>query len=142
VFIYVGVADLAHKLSLLLKCGMTLTEALHHAAAGVRDAHVGLACAQLARSVAVGKPLPEAMSESDACPRLLISLASFGASHNTLPEALDIAGESYEERARLQTTYLCSVLPTILLLLTATMVIFVIGAVMAPLIQLILSLNG
>ena len=65
-----------------------------------------------------------------------------GQANSTLPEAFGIAGDVFEERARLQVDWLCRTLPPITFVILATVGAVMLMSSMMPLVDLIDNLSG
>jgi type II secretory pathway component PulF len=98
---------------------MPLTTALPLAGDGVRDADLADACRAMARDLEEGLPLTTAIGRRRIFPAGFQKLLKWAEGQRSLPEALHMAGEMFEARARRQTSFvgvLCLVLVVVSLI--------------------------
>jgi general secretion pathway protein F len=139
---FTSLAEFCHLLALLLECDVPLGEALALTGEGVADADVDRACRAMVVDVGSGLSLAQAVYRRQLFPTGLARVLEWAEGHHGLPEALHMSGEMFESRARAHaafTSIVCSVLTVIVILLG---VVFVIGAVLIPMITLIRALSG
>ena len=134
-------AQFSQLMSLLTSYQVSLPEALRMTGEGLVDQNLGRVCHRLADAVEKGRPLAECVAESSYFTRSLVPLAEWGQANSTLPEAFGIAGEVFEERARLQVDWLCATLPPITFIVVATAVAAMLTSLLMPLVDLITMLS-
>ncbi|MGE3820166.1 MAG: type II secretion system F family protein [Isosphaeraceae bacterium] len=137
-----SLAEFCHLLALLIESDLPLEESLRLAGIGVADARFERAGRGMAGDVASGLSLSQAVLRQRVFPRGLTRLLRWAEGHQSLPEALTMAGQMFEARARSQSTFagaLLSVLTVLVLLLGISAVIL---GVFLPMITLISRLSG
>jgi type II secretory pathway component PulF len=134
---YVSLTEFCHRLAMLVEAETPLPLAFELAGASVRDADVAEACARMGRAVEAGEPLSTAMSRWDSIPAGLSQLFRWSEDRRNLPEALHLAGEMFEARARSQASYASHVINALMFLLILWWVGFAVSALYMPLISMI-----
>jgi type II secretory pathway component PulF len=138
---FTSLTEFCHLLALLLDAETPLPLAFELAGSSVRDADVAEACARMGRAVENGEPLATAMRRWDSIPAGLGQLFRWSEDRQNLPDALHLAGDMFESRARTQSSYAGNVITTFLLLLILWWVGFAIAAIYLPLISLLGTLG-
>jgi general secretion pathway protein F len=139
---WTAMTKFSHLLALLLESRMPLPTALPLAGEGVRDADLSASCRAVARDLEAGQPLVPAMGRRRVFPQGFLKILKWAEGHQTLPEALHMAGEMFEARARAQATFvgiLCLVVAVVSLFFGVG---FIVLALYIPLLQLIGALSG
>jgi general secretion pathway protein F len=130
-------AEFSHLLGLLLESDVPLAEALRLAGEGVRNGEVASASRQAARQVEEGLPLAEALGRRGLFPKGFALILSWAENHRGLPEALHMAGEMFEARAKSQASFVRNVCSALALLTILGGVITLIVAVILPMLMLL-----
>jgi type II secretory pathway component PulF len=139
---WTALTKFSHLLALLLESRMPLTAALPLAGEGVRDAALAASGQAIARDLEAGQPLVAAIGRRRLFPRGFLKILTWAEGHQALPEALHMAGEMFEARARAQATFvgiLCLVVAVVSLFLGIG---FLVVALYLPLLKLINVLSG
>ena len=97
-------------------------------------------CRWAAGEVEQGQPLEACVSGSPFFPASLAPFIRWGERADNLTEALRIAGDIYEDRARLQADLVKNVLPPIVFLLAATCVMVFMGSILVPIVEIFSAL--
>jgi type II secretory pathway component PulF len=139
---FTSLTEFCHLLGMLIEADLPLPIALELAGESVRDAEVAEACGRIGQAVEEGEPLSTAVNRWDSIPAGLGQLFRWSEDRRSLPEALHLAGEMFESRARSQSSFASSVLATLLLLLILWWVGFAIATLYLPMISLIDRLSG
>ena len=139
---YTSLTEFCHLLAMLIEADLPLPLAFEMAGASVRDAEVAEACGRLGRAVEGGDSLSTAMRLWDSIPAGLGQLFRWSEDRRNLPEALHLAGDMFESRARSQSSFAGSVLATFVLLLILWWIGFAIATLYLPLITMIGRLSG
>jgi type II secretory pathway component PulF len=139
---WTSLSEFCHLLGLLLEAELALPEALPMAADGVQDADVRAACRVIANEVASGESLARSFQGRSVFPQGLGRILSWAEGHRSLPEALHMAGEMFEARARAQANFAGTVLAVLSVIIIIAGIGVVIPAVMLPMINLISKLSG
>ena len=139
---FTSLTEFCHLLAMLIEADLPLPVALELAGESVRDPDVAEACGRMGRAVEEGEPLSTAVNRWDSIPAGLGQLFRWSEDRRSLPEALHLAGEMFESRARSQSSFASSVLATLLLLLILWWVGFAIATLYLPMISLIDRLSG
>jgi type II secretory pathway component PulF len=129
---YSRTARLARLVALLVDGCVPLPEALRLAAGGVSDANAGCAALRLAAAVEGGRPLAQAIGDDERLPATLAPLVAWGERSDSLSESLRAAAEMFEERVRLRTALVQSVLPQVLYLLVALLALLTVLVLLLP----------
>jgi general secretion pathway protein F len=119
-----------------------LLEALPMAGAAVRNSEIASGTKQAAREVSEGRPLSQALTKPSLYPRGFSRVLDWAETHRGLPEALHMAGEMFEARARSQATFVSTVCSILAVLSILGGICTVILAILVPMIQLIRTLAG
>jgi type II secretory pathway component PulF len=139
---FTSLTEFCHLLAMLVEADLPLPVAFELAGSSVRDADVAEACGRMGRAVEQGEPLSVAMRLWPSLPAGLGQLFRWSEDRRNLPEALHLAGEMFESRARSQSSFASSVLATTLLLLILWWIGFAIATLYLPMISLISRLSG
>jgi general secretion pathway protein F len=137
-----SLAEFSHLLALLLECEVPLVEALPMAGQGVGDGEVASASTQAAREVAAGQRLADTTAIKRLFPSGFARILAWAELHRGLPEALHMAGEMFEARARAQATLattFCNVMVVLTILGGISMIVL---SILIPMINLIARLAG
>ena len=137
-----GAANWSRLLSLLLRENTPLPEAMQMAAEGVDSPLMRAHGARIARVVAAGVSLPDAVDGLGVMPASLSPMLHWGQEHGLLPEALDRAAEMFETRVQLRAALLRSILPPVTFIFIALAALMLMNSLMAPLVKLIGDLSG
>ncbi len=129
-------------LRVLVQNGMTLIDALRLSADGVSSVNVGQISQSLAEGVARGRDLSQMIESQPQIPASLVPLVRWGEETGGLAESLAMGQEMLEDRVRMRSLWLRAALPPILFIAIGSFVVFVIMALMGPLISLISNLSG
>jgi type II secretory pathway component PulF len=139
---FTALTEFCRLLAMLLEAETPLPEAFELAGRGVGDAEVAEACDRMARAVSVGQPLSTAFLLWDSVPAGLGQLFRWSEAHRSLPEALRLAGEMFEARARSQSVFAANVLNTFLALFILWWVGFALATLYLPLTSMIRLLSA
>jgi type II secretory pathway component PulF len=142
---FTSMTEFCRLLAMLLEAETPLPEAFELAGQGVRDADVAEASDRMARAVAVGQPLSTAFLLWDSMPAGLGQLFRWSQGHRSLPEALRLAGDMFEARARSQSAFAANVLNTFLALFILWWVGFALATLYLPMssmLHVISALSG
>ena len=134
---FTSLTEFCHRLAMLIEADTPLPAAFEMAGASVRDAEVAEACDRMGRAVEEGESLSMAMRRWDSMPAGLGQLFRWSEDRRNLPEALHLAGDMFESRARSQSSYASNVLATFLLLLILWWIGFAVAALYMPLVSLV-----
>lgn len=135
-------AEFSHLLALLLESDVPLPEALTMAGDGVRNTEVAAAARSAAREITGGSTLAATTSLRRLFPPGFARILAWSEGHRGLPEALHMAGEMFEARARSQAEFVNSVCSVLALLSLLGGVLTLIVAVFVPMFTLIRNLSG
>jgi len=142
---FTSLTEFCHILAMLIEAETPLPRAFELAGASVRDPEVAEACRAMGRAIEGGETLSLAMRRWPTVPAGLGQLFRWSEDRDRLPDALHLAGEMFEARARSQSSYASQVAATFVLLLVLWWLGFAIAAVYLPffsLIQMISRLSG
>jgi type II secretory pathway component PulF len=142
IFRFTSLTEFCHLLGMLIEADLPLPLAIELAGESVRDPDVAEACGRMGRAVEEGEPLSTAVNRWASIPAGLGQLFRWSEDRRSLPEALHLAGEMFESRARSQSSFAGSVLATLLLLMILWWVGFAIATLYLPMISLINGLSG
>ena len=139
---FASLTEFCHLLAMLVDADLPLPLAFELAGRSVRDAEVADACGRMKRAVEGGEPLSSAVLLWKSIPAGLGQLFYWSEGHRNLPEALHLAGDMFEARARSQSSFAGSLLATFVLLLILWWIGFAIATLYLPLFSLISRLSG
>ncbi|MDP6445596.1 MAG: type II secretion system F family protein [Pirellulaceae bacterium] len=132
IFHWAGIAEMLRLLSLLIDAGITLPEALRLSASGVSDAFVREVCTSYGARAENGVSLTRLVVEDRAVPITIAPLLHWGELNDRLPEALQVAAESLEERLDARAELLQGVFPPFVFIIVATLTVFGVLALLLP----------
>jgi len=138
---WIGLAEWCSLLSVLVKNQIGLPEALRLSAAGIENAYVGQIANELARRTSEGQSLSELLAITPPLPVSLVPLVRWGERNGVLDEAFGTAKELFDRRVHVRALMLQSILPPILFVIIACSVVMVLGALFAPLTNLVIGLS-
>ncbi|MCA1684701.1 MAG: type II secretion system F family protein [Planctomycetia bacterium] len=137
-----GMAEFCHLLAMLLESGVPLGEALRLTGEGVRDSSIDRACVGMARDVEGGLTLSQALMRRSFFPKGLGRVLRWAEGNQSLPDALQMAGEMFESGARVQSGLAGTILAVIVVLSILVGIAGVVVGLFLPLITLISKLSG
>jgi type II secretory pathway component PulF len=135
-----GVASWCRLLSLLLRNGTPLPDALRLASNGVYAPIPTSAGLRAARGVEMGKTLGDALAQARLMPATLLPFVRWGEEHSALPESLDTAAEMFERRIELRAALMRTVLPPIVFIGIALGALWLANAMIMPMMVLYRSM--
>ena len=135
-----GLAEWCSLVGVLVKNQIALPEALSLSADGVRNGYVARVSKSLSAETAGGAALSDALSDG-AAPVSLVPLIRWGERVGLLHEAFATAEELFRRRVRIRALLLQSILPPILFVTIACLVLLVVGALFAPLLNMVQALS-
>jgi general secretion pathway protein F len=139
---WLSLAEFSRLLALLLEGQMPLTEALPLAGEGSSDVELEEACRELTARVARGDRLSEAVADLEVFPATLSQILGWAEGQRTLPEALVMAAEMFEARARARVKFGQALVGLIVMVLALVEIGFLQMSFMLPMLQLISRLSG
>ena len=137
-----ALAEFCHLLGLLLESDVPLDESLRLAGGGVGNASIGRVCGAMAADVAGGMSLADAVARRPVFPRGLPRVLRWAEGHQSLPEALRMAGEMFEARARSQASLAGTVFNVLAFLTILFGVSSIVVGLLLPMVTLISKLAG
>ncbi len=137
-----SLTEFCHRLAMLLEAQLPMPLAFELAGSSVGDAEVADACQRMGQAVAGGESLSSAVRLWNAIPAGLGQLFEWSENHRTLPEALHMAGDMFEARARSQSSFARSVLMTFLLFWILWWIGFALAALCLPTLTTVMRLSG
>jgi len=138
---WLGLLEWLGLLRVLIRCGVTLLEALRLSAEGVSNENVGQLSRSMAEGIARGRNLSQMLASERRIPASLVPLVRWGEESGDLAEALGMGREMLEERVRIRSLWLKTALPPVLFICIGSGVLLVVGALFYPLISLISCLT-
>jgi type IV pilus assembly protein PilC len=136
-----GVAEFADLLGLLVAHSVPLPKAFELTASGLDNGSLAAACRKSSQLAEAGVPLADCVGRVSAFPPSLRPIVSWGDRLSTPDEALASASQWFLTRCDLRSDLLTVVVPPITFLFVTITMIYVMGALFAPLIQLMRSLT-
>jgi len=130
----VAVGRFTRTLGALTKGGVTILEALSVVRNTLGNESLGREIDQLAQAVKSGEPLAQPLSRSGKFPPLLVQIVSVGEQTGKLDELLLNAAETFDEEADAAITRFMTLLPSVLIVLLAVVIGFVIAAILMPIV--------
>jgi type IV pilus assembly protein PilC len=129
-------------LATLLDQSIPLPAALRLTADGLGDGQLRAACRDLALQTAAGRSLSQSAATRSAIPHTLVPIIRWGEENSALSEALRSAADLYMNRMEVQLEILSLVFPPLTFLFVAVATLWVIGAMILPLINLVGALSS
>jgi type II secretory pathway component PulF len=139
---FIALTEFCRLLAMLIEAETPLPEAFELAGRGVGDADVAEACDRMAVAVSGGMPLSRAVLLWDSIPAGLGQLFRWAQGQRSLPEALRMAADMFEARARSQSAFAANVLNTFLALLILWWVGFALATLYLPLTSMLRVLSS
>ena len=134
---WAALSRFARLLALLLESRLPLAESLRMAGDGARDADLASACRKAAGAIENGCSLEEALTLHSAFPRSLSPIVAWGRQAAALPEALITAADMFDARLQSQLGLLRTAVPALTFLAVLWGALFLVAAVLLPMIGLI-----
>jgi type II secretory pathway component PulF len=136
-----GIAEWCGLLTVLLRCEISLPEALRLSGDGVRNAYIGRISMSLADGAARGRSLTHMVTATGQLPASLGPLIEWAEKSGNLVEGFASGQEMFADRVRTRAILLQMALPPILFISIGCSVLFVVGALFLPLIALLQGLS-
>ncbi len=134
-FLKLEVARIARTLGELLAGGVRIIQALRVTGETARNLAIRRTFATMASEVATGKPLAEAMQQSDVYPAMVISLVQTGEETGDLAEMLGELAAIYEEEAERAVNGSVKLLEPTLIVVMGLVIAGIVAAVILPIFQ-------
>jgi type II secretory pathway component PulF len=138
---WAGLVEWCRLLQVLTRQQVPLWEALRLSADGLSNAEVGRQSLLLAEGVARGRSLSQLLAGQRVWPASLVPLVRWGEEAGMLADAFAAGGEMLAARVRLRSLFLRTLLPPLLFLAIGCGVLFVVGALFMPMINLLHGLS-
>lgn len=129
-------ARLSRSLAILVSSGVALLEALQVATATVGNRRIRLALEQVGQQVQGGISLHRALDASGQFPPLLVNMVGSGEASGTLPEMLERVAEDQERGFARQVDTAMALFEPLMILVMGGVVLFIVLAVLLPIMQL------
>ncbi len=139
---WTAVAEFSRLLSMLLTYRVPLPESLRLVAEAARDKYLAQLCGKMAASIEAGRPFSTVLTEVGRFPDSLTPLIRWGECGDRLPEAFATVAAVFEERVRIRTVLLRSILPPAVYVVVGGFIAIVAIALFSPLLDLISKLSG
>ncbi len=137
-----GVAEFSRLLAVLLDHRVPLPEALTSVAGGTSNADVAEASRRMADAARQGHRLVETIKSTGRFPPSMAPFVNWGEQSGCLPDGLRAIAEMFDERVRIRSLMLQSILPPLFFLFVAVFGGFMIAGLLVPMVELISSLSG
>lgn len=132
-----SLAFITEYLSLLIRAGVTLSEALRVLEQALTNPFYRRRIEQMRRGIQNGNPLSEEMQASGVFPRLIVRLVSVGEQSGNLDEQLGYLAAEYRRRLQHTVESLAEILKPAVILVAGVFFIFVVVVFLLPVYQLI-----
>ncbi|WP_296271659.1 type II secretion system inner membrane protein GspF [Pseudomonas sp. UBA6323] len=129
-------ARLSRSLAILVGSGVPLLEALQVAAATVDNRRIRLALERVTHEVRGGVSLHRALEASGHFPPLLLNMVASGEASGTLPDMLERVADNQERGFARQVDTAMALFEPLMILLMGAVVLFIVLAVLLPILQL------
>ncbi|MFJ4142194.1 type II secretion system inner membrane protein GspF [Pseudomonas sp. NPDC089734] len=129
-------ARLARSLAILVGSGVPLLEALHVATATVGNREVHRALETVREQVEGGVSLHRALNTAGHFPPLLLNMVASGEASGTLPDMLERVADNQERGFTRQVDMLMALFEPLMILVMGGVVLFIVLAVLLPIMQL------
>lgn len=141
IWTFAGQREFAASLASFIKLRVPLDDAVMYTGNTIGDRNVGRACRRVAKRLDNGATLSESLSESLYFDRSLVALVAWGEAQGLLGEALSLATHVFDDRVEQYATLLRRMLPPITFVVVATVLFYVVVALLIPLVSLIQNLS-
>lgn len=133
-----SISRFAITLSSLLRSGVKIESALRIVEEVVGNSVVALTMKKVGEGIREGEPIATPLRQSQIFPKMVIYMISVGESAGSeeLQDTLDNIAEDYDHEMEQSTSKLTTLLTPLLLLMMAGMVVFILLAVLLPLMDL------
>ena len=135
-------ANLARTLSTLLAAGVPLVEAVGIAANTMTNVLFERVLKDAKEDIMRGIPLSQPIAESNLFPPMVSQMIRIGEESGSTEEMLDKLADYYEEEVEIATQSLMAAMEPMIIIVLATVVGFLIAAVMAPMLNLYSGLDA
>jgi type IV pilus assembly protein PilC len=136
-----GQREFAALLASFLELRLPLPDAVRHTGQIITDRNLALACRRLSQRLESGQSLAACLGRSMHFDRALVALVTWGEAQGLLPDALRVATDLFDDRIEQQTSLIRRLLPPLALVIVATLMFFVVIALMLPLVKLLEGLS-
>ncbi len=130
------VARFTRTLGTLVRAGLPVLSALRLTGATLTNKAMQHAVMNVCDEVAAGKTIADPMERAGLFPPLLVQIVSLGERSGRLPELLNQAAGSMDQRTEAKVKILTSILPSILIVIVACVVGGVVAAIILPLLEM------
>jgi len=134
-----AVGRFARTLGSLCKCGITILEGLSVVRDTLGNEVLGQQIDKVAAEVKGGRSVAEPLGQSGMFDKLLVQIVALGEQTGRLDELLLQAADTFDDQADSALVRFVSLLPTILILLLATVIGFIIAATLLPILAMDLT---
>jgi type II secretory pathway component PulF len=134
-----AVGRFARTLGSLCKCGITILEGLSVVRDTLGNEVLGQQIDKVAAEVKGGRSVAEPLGQSGMFDKLLVQIVALGEQTGRLDELLLQAADTFDDQADSARVRFVSLLPTILILLLATVIGFIIAATLLPILAMDLT---
>ena len=129
-------ARLSRSLAILAGSGVPLLEALQVATATLENRRIRLAMERVQGDVQSGVSLHRALDASGQFPPMLLNMVASGEASGTLPDMLERVADNQERGFARQVDLLLALFEPLMILLMGAVVLFIVLAVLLPIMQL------
>ena len=129
-------ARLSRSLAILVGSGVPLLEALQVATATLENRRIRLALERVQVDVQGGVSLHRALDASGQFPPMLLNMVASGEASGTLPDMLERVADNQERGFARQVDLLLALFEPLMILLMGAVVLFIVLAVLLPIMQL------
>lgn len=140
-WMWAGQREFAAQLASFLSIGLPMPSAIAYTAQVLSDRNVARACQRVTGRVEEGQSLSNSLAQSIHFDRSLVALVGWGERHGALVEALGVATDLFTDHVEQQASLVRRILPPLALVSVATLMFFVVIALMVPMVTLIHSLS-
>jgi len=135
-WIWSGQHEFATLMATLTSQQVPTAEALACTSESLRDRNLAWAARQASEKCGQGTSLGQSLRESIHFDPTLTSLAEWGETHQSLPQAMREAAKTYEQQMELYTQFLYRILPPLMLSIVATALFLIVASMFLPLVQM------
>ena len=128
----IQVVELTRMLSMLIKSGIPIIEAMYSTAGALGNIHYSSALINSAEKVSKGSALSVSLAKADVIPTIVIKMIATGEDTGSLDKILEDLAGFYENEVNEMTSNLTSLIEPVLLLIVGMMVAFLAIAVYFP----------
>jgi type II secretory pathway component PulF len=131
-----GLANFSWSLSLLIRSGVPIYQALRVSAQIISDREIGKRLEQVCEQLRQGQTLSRSLEQQNALPPFFVKMLAIGEESGKLPDVLQQISDSYAQEVETSITVLSSLLEPVLILGLGSVLGLIVFSLMLPLFEI------